>query len=163
VEGNAVHFKDGPIQGVIVRNLAKHADGRGWLTELFRSDEIDEQLLPVMSYVSSSEPGVVRGPHEHQEQADFFCFIGPSNFRIIMWDNRRESATYGNKIVLEAGEDQPRSIIVPARVVHAYKNIGSKPGWSLNFPNRLYAGKMRREPVDEVRHESDPNTPFRMD
>jgi dTDP-4-dehydrorhamnose 3,5-epimerase len=158
-----VRIKDGPIQGVIVRDLVKHADQRGWLTELFRSDEIGPELLPVMSYVSSTEPGVVRGPHEHREQIDFFCFMGPSNFRIYLWDNRKESATHANKMVLEAGEDHPRSIIVPAGVVHAYRNIGSKPGWSMNFPNRLYGGKMRKEPVDEIRHENEPEAPFRMD
>lgn len=158
-----MRIKDGPIQGVIVRDLVKHADQRGWLTELFRSDEIASELLPVMSYVSSTEPGVVRGPHEHREQIDFFCFMGPSNFRIYLWDNRKESATHANKMVLEAGEDHPRSIIVPAGVVHAYRNIGSKAGWSMNFPNRLYGGKMRKEPVDEIRHETDPEAPFRMD
>lgn len=158
-----MQFKDGPIQGVLVRDLARHADQRGWLTELFRADEINGAFTPAMSYVSSTAPSVVRGPHEHREQADFFCFLGPSNFRIYLWDNRKDSATHGCRMVLEAGEDAPRSIIVPAGVVHAYKNIGSKHGWSINFPNRLYAGAGRREAVDEIRHENDPTTPFRVD
>jgi len=33
----------------------------------------------------------------------------------------------------------------------------------INCPNRLYAGEGRREPVDEIRHEDDANTIFRMD
>jgi dTDP-4-dehydrorhamnose 3,5-epimerase len=160
---NALQFKDGPIQGVLVKDLAKHADKRGWLIELFRADEIRSDFLPAMSYVSSTAPGVVRGPHEHRDQADFFCFLGPSNFRIYLWDNRKDSTTYGCRMVLEAGEDSPRSILVPAGVVHAYKNIGSKDGWSMNYPNRLYAGEGRREAVDEIRHEDDPTTSFRID
>lgn len=156
-------FKDGPIQGVLVGDLAKHADQRGWLMELFRADEISGAFAPVMGYVSSTGPGIVRGPHEHREQADFFCFLGPSNFRIYLWDNRKDSGTYGNRLVLDGGEDLPRSIIIPAGVVHAYKNIGSKLGWSINFPNRLYAGEGRGEAVDEIRHENDPMTPFRVD
>ena len=72
-----MQFKDGAIRGVLVRELAQHADKRGWLIEMFRADEVGSDFLPAMSYVSSTAPGVVRGPHEHRDQADFFCFLGP--------------------------------------------------------------------------------------
>ncbi len=101
--------------------------------------------------------------HEHRDQADFFCFVGPSTFRITLWDNRKGSHTFGNKMVMEAGSEQPRTIIIPAGVVHAYKNIGTVPGWVINLPNRLYAGEGRKEPVDEIRHEIDPESPFIID
>jgi hypothetical protein len=29
-----------------------------------------------MAYISVTEPNVQRGPHEHVDQADLFCFIG---------------------------------------------------------------------------------------
>jgi dTDP-4-dehydrorhamnose 3,5-epimerase len=75
-------FRDGEIKGVVVRKLKKFFDSRGWLTELFRQDELDEEFFPVMTYVSSTNPGITRGPHEHWGQADFFCFMGPSNFKL---------------------------------------------------------------------------------
>ena len=156
-------FRNGQINDVIIRDLSKHSDSRGWLTELFRSDGISDEFLPVMCYVSSTEPGVARGPHEHRDQADYFCFLGPSTFRVTLWDNRKESQTFGIKMVTEAGSEQPRMMIIPAGVVHAYKNIGSVPGWVINLPNRLYAGKGRKETVDEIRHESDPESPFIID
>ncbi len=65
--------------------------------------------------------------------------------------------------IIYAGEDAPRTIIIPPGVVHAYKNIGGKPGMVINLPNALFAGKGKREPVDEVRHENDANTIFRLD
>jgi len=37
------------------------------------------------------------------------------------------------------------------------------PGWVFNGPNRLYAGQGKREPVDEIRHEHDPNSPYQLD
>ncbi|MEK7670351.1 MAG: dTDP-4-dehydrorhamnose 3,5-epimerase, partial [Bacteroidota bacterium] len=113
--------------------------------------------------VSSSGPGIMRGPHEHKEQADFFCFVGPSTFRISLWDYRKTSKTFGNRMMLEAGESAPRSVVIPAGVVHAYKNIGSTAGWVLNFPNRLYGGMNRKEPVDEIRHEDDPHPIFKLE
>ena len=66
-------------------------------------------------------------------------------------------------MIFDAGELNPQTIIVPAGVVHAYCNVGSVQGWVINLPNRLYAGKGRKEVVDEIRHESDPNSPFQLD
>lgn len=157
-----MEFKQGPIRGVEVRELSRHTDKRGWLTELFRSDEIDPEFMPAMGYISATEPGITRGPHEHKDQSDLFCFIGPSTFRISLWDNRKDSSTYGHAMIVEAGEAQPRSVLIPIGVVHAYTNIGSIPGWVINLPNRLYAGPGHKQPVDEIRHEDDPKSAFKV-
>lgn len=156
-------FRQGAIEGVKVTTLLVHEDSRGWLCELFREDELDKSLWPAMSYVSSTKPGVVRGPHEHRDQTDLFCFVGPSRFRVVLWDNRPQSPTFGNRMEVELGEGKPGAVIVPAGVVHGYKNIGDRDGWVFNLPNRLYRGKARAEAVDEVRHEQDPDTDFRME
>ena len=159
----APEFKRGKIAGVVVRDLRKFVDGRGWLAELFRHDELSEEFHPAMAYVSSAEPRVQRGPHEHADQADLFCFMGPSNFMLRLWDNRPDSETYRLVMTLFVGADDPKSVLVPKGVVHAYRNIGSVPGVVINCPNRLYMGEGRREPVDEFRHEDDPQTIFRME
>jgi dTDP-4-dehydrorhamnose 3,5-epimerase len=156
-------FTKGRIDGVVVKPVRKFVDDRGWLAELFRHDELGAEFYPVMSYISVAEPGVQRGPHEHVDQADLFCFVGPSNFKVRMWDNRPESPTYRSVMTVYAGQDAPTSVIVPKGVVHAYKNVGSVPGTVLNCPNRLYMGDNRREPIDEIRHEDDPETPFVME
>lgn len=156
-------FKNGNIEGVVVKNLVKFVDDRGWLTEVFREDELEEKYFPVMGYISMTQVGVARGPHEHVDQADYFCFIGPSNFKLYLWDNRKDSPTYMTRKIVYAGEDAPRSIIIPPGVVHAYKNVGGKLGMVVNFPNRLFAGKGKKDPVDEVRHEDDPNTIYQLD
>ena len=156
-------FLDGEIEGVVVKDLTIHTDKRGWLTELFRSDEIVPEFLPQMAYISMTNVGVARGPHEHQDQADFFCFLGPSTFRVYLWDNRKDSKTFRHRIVVEAGEKAPKAVLIPAGVAHAYKNIGNVLGMVVNCPNRLYAGRGRSEPVDEIRHESDPNSIFQLD
>ena len=156
-------FTEGEIGGVVVRALRKYEDQRGWLAEIFRHDELDAEFYPAMAYVSTTEPGRTRGPHEHVAQADLFVFLGPSTFELRMWDNRRESATYWHRMIIRAGEDEPKAVIVPKGVVHAYRNVGDSPGLVVNCPNRLYMGEGRREPVDEIRHEDDPRTVFRMD
>lgn len=151
------------IEGVIIKELSRHSDQRGWLVELFRRDELEDGNFPVMSYLSMTAPGQVRGPHEHKNQTDLFCFTGPSNFRIHLWDNRRESPTFGRKCTLEAGQDNRLMIIIPPGVVHAYQNIGACEGLVFNAPNRLYAGEGKNQPVDEIRYEDNPDSPFKLD
>jgi dTDP-4-dehydrorhamnose 3,5-epimerase len=156
-------FSEGNIQDVVVRDLRKLNDSRGWLSELFRRDELSAEFFPAMAYTSSTKAGVTRGPHEHVDQADLFCFLGPSNFKVRMWDNRADSPTYRNVLTLTAGADNPKSVLIPKGVVHAYRNVGEIDGIVINCPNRLYMGPERREQVDEIRHEDDPNTIFRID
>lgn len=156
-------FKDGEILGVEVKKLNKFSDDRGWLMELFRHDELKEEYIPAMTYISQTKPGVARGPHEHIDQADYFCFAGPSTFKVYLWDNRPESKTYMHKMVLTAGQDNPMVVIVPKKVVHAYKNIGETDGLVINCPNRLFKGEGKKDPVDEVRYEHDVNSPYKLD
>ena len=89
-----MNFKKGDIEGVIIKKLTKYTDERGYLVETFREDILPDRLQPAMSYVSFTKPGIARGPHEHNKQTDIFCFMGPGNFKIKLWDNRKESKTF---------------------------------------------------------------------
>ena len=89
-----ISFKKAVIDDVVTYPLKRFFDDRGWLAELFRHDDIAEEYYPTMSYISFTKPGVQRGPHEHVDQADLFCFIGPSDFMLRLWDNRASSPTY---------------------------------------------------------------------
>lgn len=136
------------IKGVFFIDLVRNDDGRGWLTELYRSDHLDPQNMPAMGYVSQTLPGVVRGPHEHEGQTDLFCFVGPADFELVLLEK-----TSGREERHIVGESRPVSVAVPPGVIHSYRNISGKPGLVLNFPNRLYGGPGRCYPVDEIRHE----------
>ena len=156
-------FQDGEIDGVVFDKLTRYKDQRGWLIELYREDEVAKDFHPVMGYMSMTHAGIARGPHEHREQADLFCFLGPSTFKLYLWDNRTSSKTYQNRISVLLGEDDPQSVIIPPGVVHAYKNVGSDSGLVYNFPNQLFQGPNRSLTVDEIRHEDDPETIFVLD
>jgi dTDP-4-dehydrorhamnose 3,5-epimerase len=117
----------------------------------------------MMGYVSMTRPGVARGPHEHRAQTDLFCFLGPSTFRLYLWDNRPDSPSLGRKAIMDAGENERLMVLVPPGVVHAYVNIGEGDGLVFNSPNQLFRGPGRLEEVDEIRHETDPDSPFKID
>jgi len=149
------------LEGVQVRSLRKFEDDRGWLSELYRSDEWDHQVT--LCYLSWTKPGKTRGPHEHIYQTDCFAFLGPGTFRLYLWDTRAESRTYLHRMRLEVGEDNPVTVLVPPRVVHAYKCIGDQQGLVVNLPDKLYGGVQRKQEVDEIRYEDRPDTPFHLD
>jgi len=149
------------IKGVVIKKLQKFSDKRGWLAEIYRNDESNYQ--PVMSYISVTKPKVVRGPHEHKEQSDFFVFVGPGDFALYLWDNRQDSETYEQKQIIEVGEKNPVAVLVPPGVVHGYKCISNEPAYSINLPDKLYAGQFKKEAVDEIRWEQDPNSPYKID
>ena len=134
------------IGGVVFVDLEINSDGRGWLVELFRSDSLPPENLPAMGYISQTNPGVTRGPHEHTSQSDLFCFMGPGKFKLVLSHGSVEEFHF-------VGENNPVAVLVPPGVIHSYTNVSEHPGVVFNFPNRLYAGPGRLYPVDEIRHE----------
>lgn len=149
------------IKGVVIKNLQKYEDARGWLAEIYREDETTYR--PAMSYASVTNPGIARGPHEHKYQADCFVFIGPGNFELYLWDRRSDSQTVGKYVKMIVGEENPAMVIVPPGVVHGYKCIGEKAAYSINLPDKLYKGSGKTEEVDEIRWEQDENSPYKIE
>jgi len=148
------------IKDVVITQLNKYKDDRGWLCEIFREDELNYKVP--MSYISETKAGITRGPHEHKYQSDLFVFIGPGKFKLYLWDNRKDSETYQEKMEIEGGEDNLISVIVPPGVVHGYKCISEKPAWCINLPNKLYKGNGKTEEIDEIRWEEDLESPFKI-
>jgi dTDP-4-dehydrorhamnose 3,5-epimerase len=174
--------------GVIIKPLTKHEDSRGYLTELFRSDELDfegENFNIQQGYFSVTGSGIRRGPHQHEFQSDYFCFLD-GTFLLELWDARFQGNEPHNyqlndnnifnkkhnlneqvsQIVIdnvknsyysiEVGENNPCAVIIPPGVVHAYTNLSDHASFTLNFPDRLYKGQNKLEKVDEIRYEENP-------
>ena len=148
------------IEGVIVKKLNKYEDERGWLGEIYRDDEADYR--PAMAYVSHTKFGIIRGPHEHEKQSDFFVFAGPGDFELHLWDRRVGSPTQSEYFKEIFGESNPASVIVPPGVVHGYKCVTETGGLSINLPDKLYRGKGKKEEVDEIRWENKADSPYKI-
>jgi dTDP-4-dehydrorhamnose 3,5-epimerase len=157
-----VKWTDGEIHDVGIQPFKVFSDDRGWLAELFRTDEIDPSAFPEMGYLSATKPDVARGPHEHVAQTDRFAFFH-GTYQLFLWDARSDSPTTGIRQVLAVGSSNPIIITVPPGVVHAYQNIGEEDAFVLNFPDKLFAGPGKKEPVDEIRHEDQPDSPYTLE
>ncbi|MBU0536213.1 MAG: dTDP-4-dehydrorhamnose 3,5-epimerase family protein [Nanoarchaeota archaeon] len=148
------------IKGIIIKDLNKNEDQRGWLSEVYRKDE--NNFKPVMTYVSFTNFGQKRGPHEHRLQSDFFVFLGPGDFELYLWDNRKDSPTFGENMKVVVGENNKVSVVVPPGVVHGYKAISKSGSLSINLPDKLYKGENKKDEVDEIRYEEDNDSRFKI-
>jgi dTDP-4-dehydrorhamnose 3,5-epimerase len=128
------------IDGIIIRDLKKFVDERGYFSELLREDWnnllIDDKI--VQFNLSFSYPGVVRAWHRHLKgQTDYFiCITGA--IKVCAYDDREGSKSYGeiNEIILS--EDGLKVARIPGILWHGYKAIGTKPIKMLYGVNKLY-------------------------
>ncbi len=143
------------IDGVRIRPLVAHADDRGSLTEVLRSDWPEFERFG-QAIVTVNLPGVIRGWHWHRHQTDVIVVI--SGVAVIpLYDAREGSPTRGTVEEHLSDERQRFALFVPPGVYHGYKTLGASPAVILNFPSRTYDPQRLDE--ERVAHD-DPAIPY---
>jgi len=143
------------IKDAVLKDLTVHADERGKLFEILRSDEEIFSKFG-QTYVTVCNPGWVKGWHYHRKQTDNFCTIRGRS-RVVLYDLREGFSTKGelNEFVMDA--EKPQLLRIPKGVVHGFECVGDQPCWIMNVPTEPYNGK---EP-DEFRYPLDsPEIPY---
>ncbi len=124
------------IQGVEVKRLTRHADERGYLMEILRSD--DEIFSKFgQCYVSMNYPNVIRAWHWHEKQDDFFVVV-KGMIKVGLYDMREGSPTRGEVNEFYLGENNHIVLKIPVGVAHGYKTVGVEPSLLVNFPSEVY-------------------------
>lgn len=140
------------IEGVTVKKLKVIADERGRLMEILRSDDGCFSKFGQV-YMTTAYPGVVKGWHYHKKQSDNMAVV-KGMMKIVLYDSRRESATFGEINEIFAGIHNPVLVHIPPFVYHGFKCISEDEAIVVNTPTETYNYK---EP-DEFRlpaHEND--------
>lgn len=112
------------IEGVRVEPLKKICDERGVVMQMLRCDDPHFERFGEI-YFSSAYPGVIKGWHEHKEQAQNYAVI-QGMAKIVLYDNRPSSPTYKELMEVFAGEDNYQLIHIPVGVINGFKAIGTK-------------------------------------
>ena len=117
------------IKGIILKDLIKHVDERGFFAELFREDWIDiikeDKLLQYN--LSYSYPGVVRAWHRHlRGQVDYFICIEGA-IKVCVYDDKENSETYREIDEIVLSSERLRVVRIPGILWHGYKVVGTKP------------------------------------
>jgi len=128
--------KFGTIDGVVVKNLKKIIDDRGFLMEIFRSDWPEFQKFG-QTYMTTCRPGVVKAWHYHKLQWDHFVPIR-GNALVGLYDPRDGSPSKGIIQEIEVREGEPKFIKIPLGVYHGFTPMDDQDIWVINTPTELY-------------------------
>ncbi len=117
--------RTGKIHDVVVKSLVTHSDDRGYIREIVRDD--DDLLRRFgQTAITKSYPGVIKAFHWHEDQDDVW-YVAGGMARVVLYDRRPASPTYGITQVIYAGEDNPIALLIPAGLAHGYQVLGNEP------------------------------------
>jgi dTDP-4-dehydrorhamnose 3,5-epimerase len=124
------------INGVLVKKLKVIPDERGRLMEILRADDECFQKFGQV-YMTTAYPGVVKGWHYHKKQADNMAVV-KGMMKIVLYDSRKKSATYGEINEIFAGIHNPVLVHIPPLVYHGFKCVSDKEAVVINTTTEVY-------------------------
>lgn len=124
------------IEGVTVKKLRVIPDERGYLMEMLRADDPFFKKFGQV-YLTAAYPGVVKGWHYHKVQTDHFAAVS-GMAKAVLYDLRQDSPTYKELNEFFMGAQNPILLVIPPRVAHGIKAIGTNPALVVNCPSEMY-------------------------
>jgi dTDP-4-dehydrorhamnose 3,5-epimerase len=125
------------IDGVSYRLLRPVSHTHGHVTEAFREDWHVTDAPVVQVNVSTTFAGRVRAWGLHAATVDRL-FVASGSVRIVCFDGRRDSPTFGRISELYFGERNQGLVVIPVGVYHGWKNVGDTEALIVSMPSRLY-------------------------
>lgn len=132
------------IDGVVLKPLTTHTDGRGFFREIVRAtDECFREGFGQWSH-SLMFDGVIKAWHLHRVQTDWW-YVGGGVLRVGLCDLRPASPTHKRTMDLYLGDLQPAQVLkIPPGVAHGCKTIQG-PAHLFYITSHVY------NPADELR------------
>ena len=120
------------LEGVIIKELKTHPDPRGFFREVIRiTDPFFQGGFFGQWSHSKMAKDVVKAWHYHHIQTDWwYCPIG--KIQTVLYDNRPESSTYKQKMIIEMGDSGEDSsarevcVKIPPGVLHGCKVLSKQ-------------------------------------
>ena len=122
-------FVETDISGVVVIELEKHEDERGWFARAWCREEFNVHDLPIdlvecnISY--NEKRGTLRGMHfqatPHAEAKLVRCVMGAVHD--VALDLRPESPSYKKSIGIELSAHSGRAVFLPEGVAHGFQTL----------------------------------------
>jgi dTDP-4-dehydrorhamnose 3,5-epimerase len=134
------------IEGVVVKDLRVHLDGRGDVIELWSRPwlERDNLIQPQHIYQSATDYGVIKCWHLHEKHTDQFT-VTRGKLQVSLVDLRPESTSFGHVNRFFLGTQQPRLIKIPPRIMHGWKALSAPEVIVVNLQSEVY------DPADEFK------------
>jgi len=113
----------GEIDGVRIHALRRIADERGSVMHMLRADAPHFGGFGEI-YFATAWPGVVKGWHLHQVQAQNYCVVD-GMAKLVLYDDRADSPTRGVVQEIFLGDDNYVLVHIPPLVLNGWKAIGT--------------------------------------
>jgi len=112
-----------------------HEDGH--VTEVARTswEALGDPIVQV--HITTTFPGRVRAWGLHPLGTDRL-FVVSGLVKLAVFDGRSDSPTFGRHCEFVVSEKNPGLLIVPPRLYHGWKNIGTAEAVIINMPSRMY-------------------------
>jgi dTDP-4-dehydrorhamnose 3,5-epimerase len=135
-----------PLHGVRIRPAVTQLDERGSICEMYSPEWGFTEEPLVYVYQTTIRPGQIKGWVLHLEQDDRL-FFSRGDVKVVLYDARRDSPTFGGVNVHCFGETSRALLRIPRGVYHAIQNVGETDAFFVNMPTRAY----RHEDPDKYR------------
>jgi len=109
------------IDGVYINELKQFVDERGKVMHMLRADSSLFSRFGEI-YFSAINPGVVKAWKKHSDMTQHIA-VPVGRVRLVIYDDRRDSRTYGSLVNVETGEDMYLLARIPPLVWYGFKNI----------------------------------------
>ena len=134
---NWVPSRNKQIEGVSIIEIKPVMTDYGHLTEVMRSKWLTSAPGVDQIFVSTMHPGHISAWHAHGKTTDrLFAVTG--QFRVVLFDARQDSPTYGLLTEYKIGAQRPMLIVIPPKVWHGVQNYGSEISVLLNAVDLAY-------------------------
>lgn len=112
------------IDEVILKELVRHPDERGFFEELIRvNDEFFKEGFGQLSH-SFMHPGVIKAWHIHKTQIDWW-YVASGDLHVGLYDNRKNSPTFKTLNEFLLGKHGQNVVLkIPPGVAHGCKVVG---------------------------------------
>lgn len=125
------------IEGVEIRYANTQADARGSVCEILNPSWGVHPDPIVYVYQFTIRPGMVKGWHVHHLHDDRI-FISSGTVKVVLYDDRKDSPTYGVVNEIYRTEHRRSIMVIPRFVFHAHENVGDKDALMVSMPSRPY-------------------------
>ena len=125
------------IDGVTLRDVRNVPKDTGYLTEIFRREWLDGNAVVDQVFQVTIFGGQHSAWHTHGTTTDRL-FVNNGQLKIVLFDSREESPTFGSINEVRLGVIRPGLVIIPPRVWHGVFNLSNETASVLNLVDRAY-------------------------
>lgn len=118
------------IEGVVVSQRRQIIDERGKIMHMLRADDPEFETFGEV-YFSWVNPGAIKAWHLHAKMTlNYVCPYGL--IKLVLFDDRKDSATGGELMELFLGPDNHNLVKVPPGVWNGFKGVAAYPSLVCN-------------------------------